>query len=83
MGRVRRMLRNQCPVGLPGHYKAEKVFADVEMPARPHLGAHRASANVVRRGNCVSADSTRLRARTKRLRSRERGQGGTQRNYSF
>lgn len=81
MGCVRRMLRNQCPVGLPGHYKAEKIFADVEMPARLYLGARRAS--VVRRGNCVCANGSRLRARSQRLCSRERGQGGTQRNYSF
>lgn len=64
MGRVRRMLRNYCPVGLPGHHKPEEVFTNLEMPARFHLGVRR--TDVVGRDNYVSIDDSRVRSRPQR-----------------
>lgn len=71
MGRVRRMLRNYCPVGLPGHHKSEEVFTNLEMPVRFQLSARLSS--VVGWDNCVSIDDSRVRSRPKRLRTCERG----------
>lgn len=71
MRRVRRMLRNQRAVGLPGHYKAEKIFADLEMSARLQLGTF--GTGVVLRGNCVSTGSSSLCSRPKHLCACERG----------
>lgn len=71
MGRVRRMLRNYCPVGLPGHHKPEEVFTNLEMSARFQLDVRR--TDVAGRDNYVSIDDSCVRSRPQRLRTCERG----------
>jgi hypothetical protein len=73
---MRGVLRDQCPVGLAGHYKAEKIFADLKMSARLYLRAR--AHRVVRRGNCVSTDTSGLCFSANHLRTSERRKSGTQ-----
>jgi len=73
---MRGVLRDQCPVGLAGHYKTEKIFADLKMSARLHLRAR--THRVVRRSNCVSTYTSGLRFSANHLRTSERRKSGPQ-----
>jgi hypothetical protein len=69
------MLRNKCPIGLPGHYEPEKILSDLKMSTRLHLRVR--THSVVRRSNCVSTRTSGLRFSANDLRTSERRESGT------
>jgi hypothetical protein len=64
---MRGVLRDHCSVGLAGHYKTKKIFADLKISARLYLRAR--THRVVRQSDCVSTDTGGLRFSASHLRT--------------